>query len=514
MSVNSFTLLSDATIVAPKTFTLTSDAYIVSGKVVILLSDAVIRSGIGQINLTSDAVIVPFVFPTPQYRNANSVPCVNALKDCLPCNDDPVANYSSEAPDPQVFCAVVTFTAQLPLGMCGEVSATEECCSLISQQDAYLCALKKAQQTVWGSWKSATCPPPGCPPNCLPDCPPVCGTEPPFPPPPPPPPPPIYTNSAQICSVECGDGSSFSWEVPAGIVVALSQAEADAKAFSLACAEARRRKICFGTQDLPLGRAGSLYLDSNGQPVKIVANGGTPFVSPQDVGNLHFPTECTVTALPFGTLIPYHYEIIYGALPNGLSFDCFGVIKGSPNLDGNYSFTVKVTDAVGSTQTKDYQIVIGCSPNPLQYQDSGYRFLQIASDFVLNPAWTQIVFDDASWTSGQGAFGSGGSCPLQSTVHSNWNLNTDLAIRRKLTLPAGLTNLKLHCSVDNKIVEIWFNNHLLDSNRNHDGCPAYDDFVFSVPDGYLVTGTNLIAVRVRDLGIQSFFDMKATVDCP
>jgi len=513
-----FTLATDATIVAPKTFDLASDAYIVSGETVILLSDAVIRSNIVQLNLTSDAVIVRFTPPTPPAIAAKFL-CKNRINDCA-CDDDPVSNYSAEGPDLQLFCAVVTYEAPPRLGVCdggSGFSATEECCSTVSYQDAYLCALRKAQEKIWSKWLTGTCPPPGCPPNCDLGCPPLCApTCPPFCPPDCPPHCPInlYLNTYQVCSVNCGDGSSFSWAVPYGTVAALSQAEADQQAQVLACQLANRNKICFTTVDLPIGHAGVPYKDDAGNPVQIKAKGGTPFISPTDVGNINFPTECTVTTLPFGTRIPYHYQVVYGALPTGLSFDCFGVLVGTPTTNGNYDFTVKITDAIGATQTKDYEIVIGCSPDPIKYQDSGYKYFQIPSDGVPTTGWQDLAFDDSTWNTGQAAFGSGGACPLQSTVKSIWTVNSDLLVRRKVKMQAGMTNIKFKAAVDNKIVEVWFNGTQISGSIPHDFCPHYDDISVNVPGGLVIAGTNIIAVRVRDTGLESFFDMALKADCP
>jgi len=519
MSLKTFTLLSDATIVEPNTFTLSSDSYIVENSFLILLSDAVIRPTINQLNLTSDAFIIRFTAPIPPVVAKF---CRNVLKECLPCDDDPISNYSSEDLDPNVFCANVTFSAPMRLGMCDGGGqgfiATAWCCSEISFEDAYMCALRKAQQKIWDSWLTGSCPPPGCPPNCDIGCPPICPPScPPFCPPGCPPNCAItlYWNTYQVCAVNCGDGSSFSWAVPAGTVLGTSQLQADYEAQALACKLANKNKICFTTVDLPVGRVGIPYKDANGNPVVIRAKGGTPFISPTSLGNPNFPTECTITALPFGTRIPYHYQVVFGAMPTGLYFDCFGVIAGTPTTNGNFQFTVKITDAIGATQTKDYEIVVGCSPDPIKYQDSGYKFFQIPSDGVPTPGWQDIAFDDSGWNSGQAAFGSGGTqCPLQSTVESIWTVNSDLLVRRSVTLPAGATNARLKAAVDNQIIEAYVNGTLISGLFNHDFCPHYDDFNVAIPNGVLIAGKNVVAVRVRDSGLESFFDMKMTIDCP
>src|SRR5437868_4312775 len=77
----------------------------------------------------------------------------------------------------------------------------------------------------------------------------------------------------------------------------------------------------------------------------------------------------------------------------------------------------------------------------LSYQDSGYRFLIIGPNETPPPGFEQPFPDfDASaagFTEGTAAFGSGGECPLQSTVQTDWPINTQLLVRRNVFIPAG-----------------------------------------------------------------------------
>lgn len=207
---------------------------------------------------------------------ATRFPCPEVINKCLPCNDEPIANFSAEAPDDPLFCATVTFTEEPSIGMCAdEISDTEICCSTVNYQDAYLCALQLAQETVWETWKEAPCPIPECPPECEIDCPTECPPGcPPFCPPPSnpnpktPPNTPTFLNDAQSCTVNCPGGGTFTYTVAAGKVTSLfSQQQANFLAFSLACRLARQLALCLSVQGPTSG--------CKGQPMsfKVIASG-------------------------------------------------------------------------------------------------------------------------------------------------------------------------------------------------------------------------------------------------
>lgn len=63
----------------------------------------------------------------------------------------------------------------------------------------------------------------------------ICNPPPPFNPPLPV----VYSSNAQSCTLDCGDGSTETYTAVTGTFVALSQAEADASAYALACAAAQ-----------------------------------------------------------------------------------------------------------------------------------------------------------------------------------------------------------------------------------------------------------------------------------
>ncbi|MCJ8055281.1 putative Ig domain-containing protein [Shinella curvata] len=56
---------------------------------------------------------------------------------------------------------------------------------------------------------------------------------------------------------------------------------------------------------------------------------------------------------------PYSYAVTSGALPNGLALSTAGVVSGTPDADGAYSFDVTATDAFGATITANYSLAVG-----------------------------------------------------------------------------------------------------------------------------------------------------------
>lgn len=89
---------------------------------------------------------------------------------------------------------------------------------------------------------------------------------------------------------------------------------------------------------------------------EIVINAYTPMVWSGSFGNMmatRAPAQNTVSMA--GGQAPISFEVFSGALPDGLSLNpSTGAITGTPTTAGNYSLTLRSTDAI--TQTKDYVI--------------------------------------------------------------------------------------------------------------------------------------------------------------
>ena len=150
----------------------------------------------------------------------------------------------------------------------------------------------------------------------------------------------------------------------------------------------------------------------------------------------------------------------------------------------------------------------------LSYQDSGYRFLIIVPDETPPPGFEQPDFEPVGFDTGNAAFGSGGECPLQAKVQTNWPIETQLLLRRTVSIPAGASNVRIMVSVDNDIIGVFFNGTLLPPPTGLsypfgiDTCPVVDQFRFDVPPDLVQQGDNLVVYQLKDRGIESFFDTR------
>lgn len=257
------------------------------------------------------------------------LPCDLRSKQCLPCNDDPIQNITAEAPDVNTFISFFDFKGNPFLGVTfAQIACKTICFSTVSQRDADTCAQRGAQECVWNTWRPPQDPPIPPPPNGGPGSP--WNTPGHIPPSSPRNPFSTFTNTLQICSQDCPDGQPFSETVDAGTIRAPSQAMADEQARSLACKRALHDRICFLTDSLPAVCLGADY------SAQIQAEGGTPF-----------------------TTQSFIWEIVAGDFPPGLDISASsGLITGIPFVNGSYTFTVRVTDAKGNHQSKQFTICV------------------------------------------------------------------------------------------------------------------------------------------------------------
>ena len=254
-----------------------------------------------------------------------TIPCALVLKQCLPCNDTPIANITAEAPDVDVFIGFRDFKWNPPLGVTYfQLGCKSLCFSTESQAAANLCALQNAQECVFNGGDDPVSPPvppgpddhggKGLGPNTPGRIPPSGPGR------------PInrFRNREQTCDSQCPDGSPFSEVVAAGTITELSQALADEKAKSLACKRAEANLFCISADEPPSSCVGEDYF------FRITASSGEDLVWSID-----------------------------GQLPPGLSFDLFeATITGTPVTGGSFTFAVDVSDSRGRTQSKAFTICI------------------------------------------------------------------------------------------------------------------------------------------------------------
>jgi hypothetical protein len=84
-------------------------------------------------------------------------------------------------------------------------------------------------------------------------------------------------------------------------------------------------------------------------------------IAPATLPNATQFVSYTQTLTATGGNSPYTWTVLTGSLPNGMSLSSGGVISGIPTSPpGNFTFTVRVTDAATCTQTRAYTLVLDC----------------------------------------------------------------------------------------------------------------------------------------------------------
>lgn len=273
-----------------------------------------------------------------------NIPC----KQAIWCNagaqsqangfDYPVQNFTSEAPDKEIFIAIGygPFTDPPPLGTTyGTPGCVSYCESTVSQDEADLCAARQQILCLNGDPGNTGGTPDGTsnptlgPSVVTPGPGPIPGTN-------------LFGNFAQQCSQACPDGQLFTETVFAGEVIAKSQSQADSTAHSIACKRVAQRIIC------ATGLNGFDCSD--------------PF---------HENPEYSYTFAGVTPHPPLVWTVSGGSLPPGLTLETGGQLHGFPNSPGNYSFTVKATNSLGGSITKDCTfVVLGITQSSFSLSDA------------------------------------------------------------------------------------------------------------------------------------------------
>lgn len=114
-----------------------------------------------------------------------------------------------------------------------------------------------------------------------------------------------------------------------------------------------------GLGEAPMSISDSRTITITGEPVPLTITGITSFNNMpawKGISYIAILEACS------GTL-PYSWEIIGGSLPPGLELNTAGGISGKPTKTGTFTFTVKVTDAALSTDTKEFRITVSEPPD-------------------------------------------------------------------------------------------------------------------------------------------------------
>ena len=135
------------------------------------------------------------------------------------------------------------------------------------------------------------------------------------------------------------------------------------------------------------------------------------------------------------------------------------------------------------------------------YQSSGWRYKQVAHD--ADAGFSATSFNDSAFSNGTGGFGSG-ACPLMEEAATEWQTDTDMLLRRSITMSAGTTGVAIKLAIDND-ADVYWNGTQLGERLMSEGCAAHDSIVVPVPSS-LVTSANVLAIRAVDRGGDAYVD--------
>ena len=137
------------------------------------------------------------------------------------------------------------------------------------------------------------------------------------------------------------------------------------------------------------------------------------------------------------------------------------------------------------------------------YGACGWRYKQV--EHGGDPGF-QSGPEPPGFASGCAAFGSDDphNCPL--SHQTNWDVDTDMLLRRSVNVPVGTTNVEVGVAIDNDFFAYWDGSQI--GSGVHDGCAEPDSFVFGAPPD---PGPHLLAVRGIDRGGESHLDVRLTI---
>jgi hypothetical protein len=87
-------------------------------------------------------------------------------------------------------------------------------------------------------------------------------------------------------------------------------------------------------------------------------SGTLPSLVPGALANGDQNLAYTETITAVGGISPYTYTLFSGSLPDGVSISNLGVISGTPTVNGNFTFTVQVTDSAFNVDIESYSLIV------------------------------------------------------------------------------------------------------------------------------------------------------------
>jgi hypothetical protein len=267
-------------------------------------------------------------------------PCPNPPVDCPGVNNNPLTNFSSEAPD--AFSYLGEFygpNADAPLGWTGEPTPLyRTCTSTVSQAAANACA----ESLAVPNWI-----PPSQQPN---------------------PNPPVFGNDSLFGVSSCPDGTQFQYLVPQNQFRAGSREAANEAAQDWGNQQAEIHKLCLS--DLP-------GVICQGAALSLAITPTSAFLAPPGANN---------------------WTIIDGALPPGLSLSNPdtgpAMLTGTPTTVGDYQFTVHLILTNGDFTQKQYFMTVAGFAGTLPEATAGTPYNVSLDTFV--GGFSMPSFDDSA----------------------------------------------------------------------------------------------------------------------
>jgi len=162
-------------------------------------------------------------------------------------------------------------------------------------------------------------------------------------------------------------------------------------------------------------------------------------------------------------------------------------------------------EAAGETVTAQ-----SATQTVMPYGSSGYRYKVVAQGAL--PGFEAPSFDDVA-----AGFGNGTAAFADDTCGgpfaTSWTGNTDILLRKLVSLPAGAQDVQVSVAIDNDIQVFWNGVDISGGLIRSEGCAFNDEYIFSVPASALGT-TNLLAARGRERGLAQRIDLKVTAFVP
>ena len=93
-------------------------------------------------------------------------------------------------------------------------------------------------------------------------------------------------------------------------------------------------------------------------------------------------------------------------------------------------------------------------------------------------------------------FSDGAGSGIQGAT--DWPANTDLLVRKQVTVPAGAEGVTVSIAIDNDDVVYWNGTQI--GSGTHENCASDDSFTYPVAPDLIHAGPNLLAVRGTDRG--------------